>query len=156
MKNRTVVGGCLGVPLLLIVGVILLDSMFGPTPERRASIERARQEDARFKERHEQADRKAEAKRLAAAKAAEFELLERSSKLGQFGNRLIVGRIRNTSGEDKSYVSVTFTLLNDADEKVGTAFANVSGLAAGEVWAFEAAILQDATTKYKLEKIEGH
>lgn len=50
----------------------------------------------------------------------------------------ISGSAFNRSGQDYSYVQLSFSLYDETDAKVGDALANTSGLDAGREWKFEA------------------
>jgi len=50
----------------------------------------------------------------------------------------ITGEAVNDSGQDYSYVQLTFALYDESDVKVGDALANTNGLADDQRWRFEA------------------
>lgn len=49
----------------------------------------------------------------------------------------IKGEVRN-NGNDCNYVSISFSLYNNSESKVGNAIDNLSVLKSGETWEFEA------------------
>lgn len=85
--------------------------------------------------------------------AANLQILDHSVKTGQYGNRLIVGRIKNNGSKELSYVMVTFSLYDSQNNLVGTALANVNNLEPGATWKFEAGILEDNAVSYKVKEI---
>jgi len=69
--------------------------------------------------------------------------------------KYIVGTVKNNSSHDYSYVSIEFSLLDDQNNKIGTAVDYLSGLRANETWKFKCMILEDAAAHYRLESLSG-
>lgn len=65
----------------------------------------------------------------------------------------ITGKLKNNGKNDWTYASVKYALYDSAGNKVGTAADNISGLAAGETWAFKAAITDKSAASYSLDKV---
>jgi hypothetical protein len=66
----------------------------------------------------------------------------------------ITGEVLNAGGEDYDYVQLSFGLFNDREQKVGTALANISNLAAGQTWRFEAlGSPSERAATFRLEEI---
>lgn len=65
---------------------------------------------------------------------------------GQFSTT-IVGEATNESGDDYSYVQISFSLYDSTNTKVGDALANTNGLAAGQTWQFEAMGAESGTVE---------
>jgi hypothetical protein len=99
---------------------------------------------------------KAESSHVAQPDAAKpnLEVLDKIQCGGSDTMTTVSGRIRNNTQKRYSYVQVSYSLLNGAREKVGTAFANTSSLEPGQVWRFEASGFVDAKT-CKLDTITG-
>lgn len=73
-----------------------------------------------------------------------------------FGNPAIVGTAENISGQDLLVVMITFSLYDSTGNKIGTATGVCSGLAAGEKWAFQCAILKKGMATYELADITAY
>lgn len=87
--------------------------------------------------------------------AADLELLGFEWVRGEFGNRTLVGRIRNNTDKTYDYAQIQFNLFNAADEQVGSALANVNNLSGGTVWRFEAFVIEDTATRAVAADITG-
>lgn len=53
----------------------------------------------------------------------------------------VTGILQNNTGNDINYAQISFTVKDKAGNKLGTAFANVNNLKAGENWKFKAMYL---------------
>jgi hypothetical protein len=84
-----------------------------------------------------------------------LEVLE-AGVVQEASGRFIAGRVRNNSLGDFRYVQVEFDLFSATGDKVGTAFANVSGLKRGETWAFRAGILHGEAASFRLKEVTGY
>ena len=89
-----------------------------------------------------------------ARKPPDLELVELEGFRTEIGGR-IEGRVRNNTQKAYRYAQVTFTLYNAADELVGTALATAGGLEPGDIWRFEAMVLQRDWERFELDKIAG-
>lgn len=69
----------------------------------------------------------------------------------------ITGEVVNVGDEDYDYIQLNFGLFNDREQKVGTAFANISNLAAGQTWRFEAfGSPSERAATFRLEEITAY
>lgn len=84
----------------------------------------------------------------------DLELLTKSGEVNEYAIT-ISGSIRNNRPKDYRYVQVVFDLYDKGGAKVGTAMANVSGLAHGETWKSKAVSAKPEATDYKLAAITG-
>jgi len=75
-------------------------------------------------------------------------------KIGQYGNKYIVGTVKNNSGRQNSYVQVEFNLYDESGSQVGSKFATVSNLELYGTWKFEASVTEEAT-RAKLKGVTG-
>lgn len=73
----------------------------------------------------------------------------------EFGLQYITGVIKNTSGSDKEYIQISFTLYDADGNNIGTAFANTANLKDGGTWKFEAMILEDNFASFEIDEITG-
>jgi hypothetical protein len=97
-----------------------------------------------------------EARREAEAnRKPDLELISFEHERAEYGNGSIGGTVKNNSGKDYSYVQITFELLDEDDNTIGTALANVGGLRAEATWKYKAAILQDGMRRYRLQELTG-
>lgn len=69
---------------------------------------------------------------------------------GQFGNRIVTGKVVNTTGKKRSYVQVEVNLFDRAGTQVGSTLANVNNLEPGVTWDFQAPILEDRAVSAKI------
>jgi len=67
----------------------------------------------------------------------------------------IRGQVKNNSTTDYNYLQIEFALYDKDDNKVGTAWTNISGLRSGETWAFSAYIFDDDFWRYEFIEITG-
>ncbi len=65
----------------------------------------------------------------------------------------VKGTVKNNSKRDYRYAQIVFAVYDSSDAKVGTAMANIGGLAAGETWKFTAMCLCPTGRKWKLDKV---
>ena len=68
----------------------------------------------------------------------------------------ITGIAKNVTNRDFSYASIEFSVYDSEGNNMGTAFANINNLAAGDTWRFEASFFDFSETKpvsYKLIEI---
>jgi hypothetical protein len=66
----------------------------------------------------------------------------------------ITGEVVNVGDEDYDYIQLSFGLFSDREQKVGTAFANINNLAAGQTWRFEAfGSPSERAATFRLEEI---
>lgn len=89
------------------------------------------------------------------ARKPNLELLEDKVEIGEYGNRYIVGAVKNNRNRKYSYVQITFALYDESGAQVGTALDNISDLEAGGTWRFKAIILEDSARQYKLAELSG-
>ncbi len=79
-----------------------------------------------------------------------------SAGADQYGLYKITGTLTNLSDEDFSYVQLTYDIYDASGVKIGDAYANTSGLAAGATWRFEATHLDTDTSNiasYQLSEV---
>lgn len=77
-----------------------------------------------------------------------------SSYLGYSAS--VVGKAKNISGKNLSYVQLEFSLYDAAGNNLGTALANINNLSSGDTWNFEATLFSFPSTQpvsYKLVSI---
>jgi len=72
---------------------------------------------------------------------------------GDFGIRSITGIVTNNTNHEYTYVQVEFNLYDSDGAQVGSTLANVNNLEPQGRWKFEAMILEDRATEYKLKDI---
>lgn len=65
------------------------------------------------------------------------------------------GTVTNTCGRDFRYVEINYKMSDKDGAILGRAMDNLTGLADGERWKFEAAVME-AGARYSFESIEGH
>ena len=75
-------------------------------------------------------------------------------KKDKYGSVYISGIIKNNTDKKYSYVQITFALLDEDGNKVGTAMTNENNIRAGETWKFEAITIKDFYS-YKLDELTG-
>ena len=85
----------------------------------------------------------------------DLELLE-SKKMNKDSLKYVVGKIKNNSNKQYSYVQVEINLYDNNDNQVGSTLANVNNLEPGGTWKFEALIFEEKATKYKIKEITGY
>lgn len=74
-----------------------------------------------------------------------------------YGSYAITGTFRNTSGEELSYVQLSYRMLDAEGAQIGTAYANTSNLVADGVWKFEAVYFNadTAPASFELADVTG-
>jgi hypothetical protein len=68
----------------------------------------------------------------------------------------VTGIVENRRETKLSYAQISFNLYDSDGNQVGTALANVTGLAAGGRWKFEATGLADDVSAYKIDELTGY
>jgi hypothetical protein len=76
-------------------------------------------------------------------------------KIGPYGDKYIVGTVKNNSGRQYSYVQVEFNLYDESGAQVGSTFANVRNLEPYGTWKFEAIVFEEKATRAKLKGVIG-
>lgn len=84
----------------------------------------------------------------------DLELLEYSTESDEF-SRYVVGRVKNNSDKNYSYVQVEISLYDDQGNQIGSTMDNVNNLASGGTWKFKAMILEDEAKKFEIKDITG-
>lgn len=84
----------------------------------------------------------------------ELELIEHSFVEDEFMSS-VVGKIRNNSDDNLSYVQVEINLYDAEGNLVGSTLDNVNNLRPGDTWRFEAIVLDDDVDSYSIEGITG-
>jgi hypothetical protein len=68
----------------------------------------------------------------------------------------ISGTVVNESSTNYDYVQIEFGLYGESGAKVGTALDNLSGLASGERWRYEAVGTSDGVSRWELDTLTGY
>lgn len=69
--------------------------------------------------------------------------------------RYVVGKVKNNSDKQYTYVQVEINLYDSNDNQIGSTLANVNNLEPGGTWKFEAPIFEEKAIKYKIKGITG-
>ena len=80
----------------------------------------------------------------------EFELLEHQ------GGESITGKIKNVSGRDYSYVSVSINILDEEGNVIDSTFDCINNLRDNQVWSFSAPVLVEGRYIYEINEISGY
>lgn len=83
-----------------------------------------------------------------------LELLE-AKKMNKDSIRYVVGKVKNNSDKQYTYVQVEINLYDSNDNQIGSTLANVNNLEPGGTWKFEAPIFEEKAIKYKIKGITG-
>ena len=86
-------------------------------------------------------------------KIPNLELLEHES-ISENGLSYIVGKIKNNTDKNYSYVQVSINLYN-GDSVVGSTLANINNLEPGATWEFKAINTASNCTTYKITDLTG-
>lgn len=84
-----------------------------------------------------------------------LEVVDFDWKVGEFGNKYLVGTVKNNSGKQYSYAQVEFNLYDESGAQVGSTLANVNNLEPYGMWKFEAIVIEDKATRAKLKGVSG-
>lgn len=85
-----------------------------------------------------------------------LKVIESHVESGEYGSRYIVGKVKNNSDDQYSYVSVEFNLYDSQGNQIGSTMDNVSNLEPESTWRFKALVHEEGTTSYKLKEISGY
>lgn len=77
------------------------------------------------------------------------------AEVGEFGVLFIVGKVRNNSQKNFSYVQVEINLYDKEGTQVGSTMANVNNLAPGGTWRFMAPITEKNVARYEVVQVTG-
>jgi len=72
---------------------------------------------------------------------------------GKFGNKILAGVLSNKADKNYSYVQIEFNLYDADGAQVGSTLANINNLEPFGTWKFEAGILEDGVTMFKVKDI---
>lgn len=92
-----------------------------------------------------------EATAIASLQATNVELTH-----GKYGNSVIKGDVKNTTGKKLSYIQVELNLFDRSGHQVGSTLANANNVQPGTDWVFEAPVLQDAAQTVKVGGITAY
>lgn len=76
-------------------------------------------------------------------------------KAKRYGNKVLVGILKNTTGREYGYVQIQFNLYDKEGIQVGSTLANINNLEPHGTWKFEAGILEENVTTFKVKDITG-
>lgn len=127
-------GGCLkvlGIGIGIILFLVILGAIFGDkTPK----------EDKAAKQIEEQAKK--------------YEILEEKIEGDQY-TRYVVGKIKNNSGKDRSYLQIEINLYDKDGNQTGSTMDNINNLEKDGIWSFKAMIFDEKATSYKIKEVTG-
>ena len=85
----------------------------------------------------------------------EFSVVKKAKgKKDVIGTLYISGTLKNDSGEDKSYVQVSFNVFDKEGNLIGTGLDNINHLKAGATWKYKAMCLDaDGYKKFEMAEI---
>ncbi|HOO52312.1 MAG TPA: FxLYD domain-containing protein, partial [Alphaproteobacteria bacterium] len=66
-----------------------------------------------------------------------------------------VGILKNTTDREYGYVQIQFNLYDKDGVQVGSTLANVNNLEPQSTWKFEAGIIEENVTMFKVKDITG-
>ncbi len=87
-------------------------------------------------------------------KKEKFEVIEHEMTQDEY-YRHIVGKIKNNSGKELSYVQIEITLYDKDGVQVGSALANMNNFEIDSTWKFDAIVLEDEAVSYKIKDVTG-
>ena len=67
----------------------------------------------------------------------------------------VTGTIKNNTNRKYGYAQVEINLYDDSDTQIGSTLTNINNFEPGASWKFEAPILKQGATKYKIVKVTG-
>ncbi len=77
-------------------------------------------------------------------------------KKGEYGMRSIAGTVRNSSSTKRyGYAQVSINLYDASQTQVGSTMANINNLEPGKSWDFEAMVMEEKATSFKVMDITG-
>lgn len=76
-------------------------------------------------------------------------------KTGEFGIRYVAGTVVNTGKKTYGYVQVEINLYDEQGNQVGSTLANVNNLEPGGRWKFEAIVMEDNASRFKVKGVTG-
>jgi hypothetical protein len=91
----------------------------------------------------------------ASSKVDDLELLDWKWERGDYDIRYLVGRVKNNSSRDYSYVQISINLYDKGKALVGSTMTNVNDLGSGEIWKFKAMVSEDSAYTAKLKSLTG-
>lgn len=68
----------------------------------------------------------------------------------------VVGKIKNNTSNEYSYVQVEINVYDAAGNQVGSTLDNCNNLEPGATWSFKAVILEDNVKTYKIKGITAY
>lgn len=87
--------------------------------------------------------------------AQAFTVVNWKWKTGEYGNRYIVGTVKNNTNKQYSYVQIEFNLYDKSGAQVGSTMDNINNLEPQGTWKFEAIVMEDKATQAKLKGVSG-
>lgn len=86
---------------------------------------------------------------------SDFTVTDTQFQVGRFGNRTITGTLTNNGNRTYGYAQVEINLYDATGDQVGSTIANVNNIEPGKSWKFEAAVLADTTSTFKVMHISA-
>ncbi len=65
------------------------------------------------------------------------------------------GSLKNNATKDYDYVQISFKTYDKESNVIGSCYTNISGLAAGETWKFEAICTSGDVASVKVDEVTG-
>ena len=84
----------------------------------------------------------------------DLQLVSHDGESGQY-SWSVVGQIRNNTNSTYSYVQVEINLYDSNGNQVGSTMTNINNLEPGRTWNFEAPVLQDEASRYRITDVTG-
>lgn len=88
-------------------------------------------------------------------KKNKLEVLNSDIKTGKYGERNVIGTIKNNTDKQYGYVEVEINLYDNSGSQVGGTFANTQNLEPNGIWTFKAPIIYEDARSYKIKKISA-
>jgi hypothetical protein len=73
---------------------------------------------------------------------------------GEFSS-VITGVVKNNTNKTYDYLQISFTLYDENDNVVDTAFTNINNVKPGQTWKFEAMYFEESAVRWELDEITG-
>jgi hypothetical protein len=73
----------------------------------------------------------------------------------EFGGRHITGTVQNNGTKTCGYAQVSINLYGSDGRQVGSTIATINNLEPGKSWNFDAAVIEENATSFKVMEVSG-
>ena len=87
---------------------------------------------------------------------AALKLIDYKISTDEWGNKIIIGTVRNNSTIEFAYAQIEFNLYDKDGNQIGSTFDNINNLEPNKTWKFSAMIMEEGVKDVKFKGVTGY